>query len=116
MSRVLVATTIAAFVMDDPDTWGSWMRNAEAMIADPENEVEFFAAVEVDGRGLLPFGPFLERLHAIGGSFWSGSLDDGRTEVTTANRLRHITAFQNLAIDAAVSGGYDWLLVHGRRL
>ena len=39
----------------------------------------------------------------IGGEHWTFSLDDGRTEVTTANRLRHITAGQNLATDRACS-------------
>ena len=117
MSSVLVASTLAGFVMDDIHTWGAWLGNAEAMIADPGNTVDFFAALETDARGIAPFRPLLDRMDEFvrgpverGRDFWTFSLDDGRTEVTTANRLRHIVCGQNLCIDAACSGGYDWLL------
>src|SRR5882757_10010822 len=89
--------------MDDPDIWGSWLRNAEAMKESHLDSVQFFAAIEVDARGLEPFGALLDRLREIGGEWWTYSLDDGRTTVTTANRLRHITFGQNLATDYAVS-------------
>jgi hypothetical protein len=39
----------------------------------------------------------------IDGYQWTFELDDGRTQVTTANRLRHITLGQNLATDYALS-------------
>lgn len=116
MGRVLVATTLAAYVMDQADTWSAWLRDAEAIRESNPDGVDFFAAIEVDARGLKPFGPLLTRLdelaaHVHGMAFhWTYRLDDGRTEVTTGNRLRHITFGQNLANDAACSGDYSHLL------
>ena len=110
---VLVGTTLTTFAMDDPDTWGSWIRNAEAIrAAVPDVRVEFFAAIQTDARGLDPlFDPLLDRLTDLDldpvdtatGQWWDYRLDDGRTSVTTANRLRHLTMGQNLVTDRAVS-------------
>ena len=105
---ITVATTVHAFVMDNPDHWGSWMRNAEQVKENYQqfgswSDIQYFAAIQVDGRGLEPFGPFVQRLESIGGTFWTYSLDDGRTEVTTKNRIRHIVVGQNLCNDFAMS-------------
>lgn len=105
---IVVGTTVHAFVMDNPDHWGSWMRNAEQvkenyLRVDQSAEVKYFAAIQVDARGLQPFGPFLERLAAIGGDYWTYSLDDGRTTVTTQNRVRHIVVGQNICNDYSMS-------------
>jgi hypothetical protein len=99
---IVVGTTLAAFVMDQEDTWAAWMRNAEALQAS-HPEVKYFVAIQVDKRGLEPFQPLLDRLSQIGGEYWTYSLDDGRTSVTTANRLRHITLGQNIVVDYAQS-------------
>lgn len=96
---IVVGTTLAAFVMDNVHTWSAWLRNAEAIQASHPDGVRYFAAIEVDARGLAPFAPLLAELERIGGEHWAFMLDDGRTEVTTANRLRHITAGQNLVND-----------------
>lgn len=100
---IVIGTTLAAFVMDDESTWSAWLRNAEAIKASHPEGVRYFCAIEVDARGLEPFGPLLDALAEVGGEYWVGMLDDGRTEVTTANRLRHITAFQNLVTDYCCS-------------
>lgn len=107
---IVVGTTLAAFVMDQPDTWGAWLRNAETLQASHDGPVRFFAAIEVDARGIAPFTPLLDRLAELGGEHWTFLLDDGRTQVTTANRLRHITCGQNLVTDYAVTADADWLL------
>jgi len=105
---IVVGTTLHAYVMDNIDHWGSWMRNAEKVKEEYQHfgnwtDVKYFAAIQIDSRGLEPFGPFLKRLEEIGGEFWTYSLDDGRTEVTTKNRIRHITVGQNLVNDYAMS-------------
>ena len=105
---ITVATTVHAFVMDNPDHWGSWMRNAEAVKSQcpqvgGDSDVLYFAAIQLDARGIEPFKPFIERLDQIGGKYWTYTLDDGRTEVTTKNRLRHITFGQNLCNDFSMS-------------
>lgn len=106
----VVATTLAAFAMDDRDTWGAWLYNADRIIAHTDEPVTFFAAIQVDARGLAPFEPLLVELAELGGEYWTFSLDDGRTEVTTQNRLRHLTTGQNLASEYASSHGHDWML------
>lgn len=88
--------------MDQADTWESWMRNAEE-IKRHHPQTVFFAALEVDARGVAPFEPLIYRLNEIGGAYWTFSLDDGRELVTTPNRLRHITTGQNLVTDYCVS-------------
>lgn len=105
---IVVATTIHAYVMDNPDHWSSWMKNAEAVKEHYSRfgewaGVQYFAAIQMDARGLEPFVPFLERLNEIGGGFWTYTLDDGRTQVTTKNRIRHITFGQNLCNEFAMS-------------
>lgn len=107
---IVVGTTLAAFVMDQVETWHSWMMNPEQVIESTSEEVRYFVAIEVDARGLEPFEELLGRLAELGGEYWTYSLDDGRTEVTTGNRLRHITTGQNLVVDYCVSEGADWLL------
>lgn len=106
---IVVATTLAAFVMDQPDTWQAWLRNHQA-IRSSHPDVRYFAALELDARGLDPFGPLIDLLADAGGEHWTFHLDDGRTEVTTENRLRHITLGQNLATEYAVSCGASHML------
>jgi hypothetical protein len=113
---IVVGTTLAAFVMDQEDTWGSWIENIEEVAEHTDEEIRVFAAIEVDALGLEPFEMLLDCMAEISNTtpvrceFWTYSLDDGRTEVTTGNRLRHITTGQNLVTDYAVSEGADWLL------
>lgn len=122
LGQCVVATTMAAFVMDDPDTWASWLLHAEDML-DAHPDTRFFAALEVDARGTAPFGALLERFAEIDAyaeakpgveqpvtDHWTYTLDDGRTAVTTANRLRHIVAGQNLCTDYALSSPASHML------
>ena len=99
---VVVATTLTGFAMESEDTWASWLINAEAIKASHPN-VTYFAAIETDARGEDPFRPLCDRLSGLDGDWWTFHLDDGRTTVNTANRLRHITVGQNLATDYALS-------------
>jgi len=96
---IVVGTTLAAFVMDQRDTWASWLRNNEEIKQSHPEGVQYFAAIQVDSRGLEPFKPLLDELESIGGEYFTYSLDDGRTSITTMNRLRHITMGQNVVVD-----------------
>lgn len=115
---IVVGSTLAAYVMNDEDTWGAWLRSAEAMAEATEEEIRFFVAIEVDRRGLQPFEPLLKRLTEIEGNtragvlvdWWTYDLDDRRTSVTTANRLRHLTMGQNLVSEYATAEGASHLL------
>jgi hypothetical protein len=100
---IVVGTTLCAFAMDQFPTWAGWLINAERLRDSHPDGVRYFAAIEVDARGLEPFAPLLDRLRDLGGEWWTFSLDDGRESVTTQNRLRHITTGQNLVTDYACS-------------
>lgn len=82
--------------MDQEDHWSAWMRNSEELKASHPEGVRYFAAIQIDARGLDPFKPFIDRLEAIGGEYWVYSFDDGRTKVDGWNRLRHLTVGQNM--------------------
>lgn len=107
---IVVGTTLCGFAMSHPAVWGNWLANAEKLQALSPEPLHFFAAIEVDARGLEPFAALLERLKQVGGSYWTYSLDDGRTSVSTANRLRHITMGQNLVSDFCSTPGISHLL------
>jgi len=104
---ILVGTTLCRFAMGRPELWSSWMANAQAMRESTDEPVEFFAAIELDALGRAPFADLIAVLEelALPGQepFFMFTLDDGRTEVTTSNRLRHITMGQNLVTDYACS-------------
>jgi hypothetical protein len=106
--HVVVATTLTAFAMDNPDTWGAWLRNAEGYR--DTTDCSFFAAIETDARGIEPFAPVLDRLAGLNGKHWTYHLDDGRTEVTTENRQIHLAMGENLASTYATVVGASHLL------
>jgi hypothetical protein len=99
---IVVGTTLAAFVMDKPETWSSWLTHHDQIKESHGNDVRYFAAIELDGRGIEPFLPLVEELDQLGATYFTYSLDDGRTEVTTSNRLRHIVTGRNIVTDFAV--------------
>lgn len=118
MKKVLVGATLAAFAMKDKGYWGSWLdpdfvRSAYAWTHETDIDVEFFGALELDRRGDQPFLPLMRELLDLDGWWWTFSLDDGRHEVTTESRLRHIAMGQNVLAERAVSGGYSHLLLLG---
>lgn len=80
----------------DPMNWSAWLTNAEKVQASIDEPVIYFAALEVDARGLDPFKPLLDRLNEIDGIQWSFSLDDKVQVVGTSTRLRRICLGHNL--------------------
>lgn len=110
---IVFATTLAAYVMDDPETWGSWLLHAEETAKSHDEGVIFFAALEVDARGTEPFRPLLDRMEQLPSEWWRFTFDDGREEVTTSNRLRHICMGANLCIEYALHVGASHLMFVG---
>lgn len=107
---IVVGTTLAAFAMSHKDTWSSWLRNADEIKASHPEGVHYFAAIQIDGRGIEIFRPLINELERLQGSYFTYSLDDGRTEVTTKNRLRHITTGQNIVSEFATAADASHLL------
>lgn len=117
---IVVATTAAPFaVLTDTRVGTSWLDTGEELIVDSlvnGHELRYFAALEYDARGTGIFAPIRERFDALekagaaAATEWYYTLEDGRTEVTTKNRLRHLTMGQNLASEYATAIGAEWLL------
>lgn len=108
---LLVSTTLPSYKMaGDHRYWSSWLANAEAVQDSVDEEVRYYAAVEVDGRGLEPFGPLLDRLGAVGGTWETFSYDDGCEVLNTANRLVRICTGQNFGTHHAMEHGASHVL------
>lgn len=112
---VVIGTTMAAFVTDQQDTSLAWLYNAEAIRDSTDDLVLFFAALELDARGLTPFAPVLARMNEVAGqprdaAYWTFGFDDHADEITTANRLRRIVIGQNIVTEYAMTVGASHLL------
>lgn len=108
---IVVGTTLCSFAMSQSHGWTPWLKNAEAMQKSVDgHEVRFFVAIQVDARGLEPFAALLDRLKEVNGEYIVYSLDDKRTNVTTTNRLRHITMGQNIVTDYCCATWASYLL------
>jgi hypothetical protein len=94
---IVIATTLAPYLMQEKDKWSAWLMTAEAMRDSHPDGVQFFAAIEVDARGLEPFSRLLARLQELEGTYWTFSFDDGEETITTHNRIQRITMGQNIA-------------------
>lgn len=100
---IVVGCTLASYRMSgDPRNWMSWLANAEAVMESHADGVTYFAALETDARGLEPFYPLIARLAAVGGTYWTFSLDDKVDVITTGTRLRRICMGHNLVGTFAV--------------
>lgn len=111
---IAVCTTLTTFAMDDPQVWGSWLTNCDEVAAS-HPDVRYFVAIEIDARGLEPFRPLTDALtdmadRGIRTDWWTYHLDDQRTSVTTANRLRHLTMGQQLCSTYATDEGASHML------
>lgn len=117
MTSILVAATLPAFAMSEPD-WHWWLSNAEQIRETAEAEghtAGFFATLQVDARGLAPFQPLIDRLQALehdplrGTPHITFSVDLGVDEWTTDTRLAGIITGRNLIVDRAIRRGHEWI-------
>lgn len=103
---VVVATTIAPWKCDGRQEL-AWLDEAEDLSDSYGGAVEFFAALEVDGRGLEPYKILFDRvasLEDMGHRFasWRFAIDDNTTVTESSNRLVRICAGRNLCHEYAV--------------
>lgn len=98
---IVVGSTMTAFAMGRPETYSYWLHHAKRM-KELNPEVQFFAALQTDARGLEPFEPLLELLKQVDGDYWTYQLDDFRTEVTSDNRIKHICMGRNLIVEYTI--------------
>lgn len=89
----------------------AWLEQAENIKARFPN-VKFFAALELDHRGLEPFSRVIEGLKKIDGDYWTYSLNDMESKVTSENRWIRIETGRNLIREFAQrkrkTSGHHW--------
>lgn len=89
--------------MNDERSWGSWLSYADQIKESHPEGVTYFAALQVDKRGIEPFAPLIQRLEQVGGTYWTYTLDDGRTQISSQNRVRHICVGRNILVEFAAT-------------
>ena len=106
---MLVGATVPPY--PGPDVT-AWLHNASAFLRDEEGgyESHFFAALEVDARGVEMHRPVTDALATLGGNWWTFHVDDGASELTSVNRLRRICVGRNLIVERAFCADYTHVL------
>ena len=88
-----------------------WLRDSHAILQKFPNAV-FFAALELDHRGLEPFQRFIDALQQVNGTYWTYTINDGEARVTAENRWIRIETGRNLIREYAqrkrVMSGHHW--------
>jgi len=116
---IVIGSTLASYkcgnvVMGLGPEESLWLGYAEQMVEDAAtvgHEVRFFAALELDARGLAPFTGLLRRLEQIhqdtGATVetWTFGLDTGAHALGTQERLVHICTGRNLVTEHAMRVG-----------
>lgn len=81
-------------------------------IMDTFNNAMFFAALELDHRGLEPFSRVIDALNQVGGKYWTYSINDFEEEVTSSNRWIRIETGRNFIREFAqrkrLMSGHHW--------
>jgi len=99
---IVIGATLAPFAMSDPGVWGSWLRNPQPH--------KYFAALEVDKRGRGVYQDMIEYNYEPL-THWTYHYGDGREQVTSANRGRHIAMGRNMIFDFAIEYRADYVLM-----
>lgn len=108
MTSVLVATTIAGYkVLAGVEQYGAWLLPD---LRSEENDVEYFASIETDGRGRDVFAPFIEALDTRGGATWQFSLNTNEQETSGNDRIVRICTGRNLCQEYASRRAFEWIL------
>lgn len=89
----------------------SWLENRMSVMEKFPN-AKFFAALELDHRGLDPFARVLDALREVGGEYWTYTINDMQSEVTSNNRWIRIETGRNLIREFAqrkrLMSGHHW--------
>lgn len=89
----------------------TWLENRNSIIEVFPN-TSFFAALELDHRGLEPFSRVIQALEEVGGAYWTYTINDYQSEVTSSNRWIRIETGRNLVREFAqrkrLMSGHHW--------
>ena len=81
----------------------AWLTHNEA-IREKFPNVQFFAALELDHRGIDFYKPFIEVLKGIGADYWTYTINDFEEVVDSNNRWIRIETGRNLVREYAQRG------------
>lgn len=74
--------------------------------------VKWFAAFELDNRGIEPFNDVINALREVNGDYWTYSINDMQQKVTSSNRWIRIETGRNLIREFAqrhrITSGHHW--------
>lgn len=89
----------------------SWLEDSRNIIKKFPN-VRWFAAFELDSRGLGPFSEVINALRDLNGDFWTYSINDMESKVNHTNRWIRIEMGRNLIREFAqrnrITTGHHW--------
>lgn len=106
----VIGTPLVAWKCDKKEHL-NWLSNKESIIQKFPN-VKYFAALELDYRGLDPFSDILKILEEINGDYWTYSINDKEKKVDSGNRWIRIETGRNLirefAQRARITAGHHW--------
>lgn len=89
----------------------TWLENRNSIMEVFPN-TSFFAALELDHRGLEPFSRVIQALEEVGGTYWTYTINDYQSEVTSSNRWIRIEMGRNLVREFAqrkrLMSGHHW--------
>jgi hypothetical protein len=78
----------------------NWLQHG-ARIKERFPNAVFFAALELDIRGIDPFRKMITELQELGGTYWTYMINDNEEEVTSSNRWIRIETGRNLVREFA---------------
>lgn len=95
----VIGTPLVGWKCDNNEDM-SWIENRLSIMEKFPN-ARFFAALELDTRGLEPFSRVIAALEEVGGDYWTYSINDKEEEVTYSNRWIRIETGRNLVREFA---------------
>ena len=108
--HILIGTPLVGWKVQKNEH-NQWISDI-ASIQSKFKNAKFFAALEVDARGISEYGNFIDELKNLGIDFWTYSINDDENIVTSQNRWIRIETGRNLIREFAqrfrVTSGHHW--------
>lgn len=106
----VIGTPLVAWKCDSGEHL-DWIANRHEITQKFPN-VKWFSAFELDRRGIEPFGDVIEALREVNGDYWTYSINDMQSTVTSSNRWIRIETGRNLIREFAqrhrITSGHHW--------
>lgn len=106
----VIGTPLAGWKCDR-DEHLSWLGDSDN-IRQAFPNATFFAALELDHRGMEPFQSLIQALERLNGTYWTYTINDNEARVTAQNRWIRIETGRNLIREFAqrkrVMSGHHW--------